>query len=59
MSIWFRAKIIGVSSSINCNVKKRFLSRTEASTTFITMSGLSKAMYSLEITSSMEKVESE
>ncbi len=38
-SIWFSAMIIGVSSSSSWMVKKRFLSSTEASTMFMTMSG--------------------
>ena len=50
---------MGVSNSNNCKVKKRFLSKREASNTFMTTSGFLVAIYSLEINSSIEKVDSE
>jgi hypothetical protein len=58
-SSWLRATTILGSSSSNWRVKKRFLSKAEASTTLITTSGFSLAMYSREILSSREKVERE
>ena len=54
MSTWLRATTILGSSSRSWRVKKRFLSRTEASTTLMRASGCSTAMYSLLTISSIE-----